>query len=394
MKSNMWIYPWDVIDVGLEDALDDLLQRAHLDGVSLATAYHAGHFLQPRSPRRHVYFPEDGTLYFNPDWRRYERLKLQPRVARLVEEQGDTLAALSRARERKGFKLNGWTVCLHNSRLGAAHPEVCTENAYGDRSIYNLCPSNPDARAYLTTVVSDLTEHYDIDSVELESPNFMPFTHQYHHEKDGVGLTARDDFLISLCFCPSCLRRAEEAGVDGDGARRTTIELLDGVLSRPVPEEQPTFIDDGPSHFEAYPELAAYVKWRNAPVTSLVREVRNHVNNATRVHFLSLQTKRAWLYGINFGEIGEVCDGVVVSAYDTPPDIVRDDVARVRLSLPQGAYLSAGLRVFYPEVHGPDELVAKAAAAREGGADALHYYNYGLIPKSRLDWVRRANLQA
>ena len=31
----------------------------------------------------------------------------------------------------------------------------------------------------------------------------MPYAHGYHHEKDGVGLTAEDDFLLSLCFCPS-----------------------------------------------------------------------------------------------------------------------------------------------------------------------------------------------
>ena len=40
----------------------------------------------------------------------------------------------------------------------------------------------------------------------------MGFAHEYHHEKDGVGLTPEDDFLLSLCFCPACLARAAEAG--------------------------------------------------------------------------------------------------------------------------------------------------------------------------------------
>ena len=43
----------------------------------------------------------------------------------------------------------------------------------------------------------------------------MGFAHEFHHEKDGVGLTAEDDFALSLCFCDSCIARAAKAGVDG-----------------------------------------------------------------------------------------------------------------------------------------------------------------------------------
>lgn len=390
MKSTMWTYPWDVLDIGTETTLDDLLDRAGVTGVSLATAYHAGRFLGPRNPRRRVYFPEDGTLYFRADPRRYEGLKLQPKVARLVTEEGDALAALSDARQKRAFKLNGWTVCLHNTRLGMKHPDVCTENAYGDKNFYNLCPSNPDARAYLRAVVGDLTDHYELDSIELESPNFMGFAHEFHHEKDGVGLTSRDDYLLSLCFCPYCLAGVRKAGVDGEEARRQARRLLDETLTRPVPVPTPTFVHDGPETFVQQPALLAYVRWRTTPVTSLIKELRGAANDAAKVYFLSLETKGAWLLGVDLKEVGRACDGIVLCAYDIPPVQVADEVAKARALLPENEYLSVGLRIFYPEVHGPDELGAKVAAAHAQGADSFNFYNYGLIPRARLDWIRHS----
>lgn len=390
MKTTLWTYPWDVLDVGIDATLDDLLDRAGVNGISLATAYHAGRFLEPRNPNRRVYFPEDGTLYFSADPSRYAGLEIQPRVARIVDQEGDALAALADARSRRAFALNGWTVCLHNTRLGMEHPDACTENAYGDRNFYNLCPSNPDAQAYLRAVVGDLTDHYELDSIELESPNFMGFAHEFHHEKDGVGLTSQDDYLLSLCFCPHCMVAAEAAGVDAASARATVRGLLDETLRRAVPVPTPTFVEDGPEALADYPDLLAYIRWRTTPVTSLVRDLKRAANARTKVYFLSLETGAAWLSGIDLAAIGVVCDGIVLCAYDSSPERVGADVAKAKDLLPPGAHLSVGLRVFYPEVHGPDELASKVTSADEHAPDGFNFYNYGLIPRVRLDWIRHS----
>jgi hypothetical protein len=47
------------------------------------------------------------------------------------------------------------------------HPGAVTRNAFGDPNYYNLCPSNPDARAYVCALVEDLTHSYKPDLVEL-----------------------------------------------------------------------------------------------------------------------------------------------------------------------------------------------------------------------------------
>jgi hypothetical protein len=201
----MWTYAWDLLDLGFDAALEELRDRAGLNCISLATSYHAGHFLQPRSPKRKVYFPEDGTIYFHPTPARWEGLAIQPKVAGVILEGGDVLRELVRRRDASGLRVSCWTVCLHNTRLGMLHPRAVTRNAFGDPNYYSLCPSNPDARAYVGALVEDLTHSYKPDLVELESPSFMGVAHEFHHEKDGVGLTAEDDFALSLCFCASCV---------------------------------------------------------------------------------------------------------------------------------------------------------------------------------------------
>jgi len=54
MRLSMWTYPWDVVDLGVDTVVRDVRDRARLNGVSLAAAYHAGRFLQPRSPRQYA----------------------------------------------------------------------------------------------------------------------------------------------------------------------------------------------------------------------------------------------------------------------------------------------------------------------------------------------------
>ncbi len=235
MRLAMWTYPWDVLDCGVATVERDLTERAGLNAISLASSYHAGRFFQPRSPRRKVYFPEDGTIYFRPDPARWEARTIRPRVAALVEREGDVLADLIARRDAGGLAVHCWTVCLHNTRLGMTHPDACTRNAFGDPNYYSLCPSNAEVRAYATTLVADLTHRYKPDVVELETPGFMPFAHGFHHEKDGVGLTAEDDFLLSLCFCPACLAAAAAAGVDGEAVRRTVRAWLIEAAERAVP---------------------------------------------------------------------------------------------------------------------------------------------------------------
>lgn len=389
MRLAMWTYPWDVLDLGIEAVGADLAGRARLNTISLATAYHAGRFLQPRSPARHSYFPEDGTIYFRPDPKAWADRTLTPRVAGLIEERGDVLGALLAACERSGLAVSCWTVLLHNMRLGLAHPEAAVRNVFGDALPFALCPSNEAVRAYARTLIADLTHRYRPDAVELETVGFMGYAHGYHHEKDGVGLAPEDDFLLALCFCPSCLARAARAGVDGRAAGRSAHKLLNAALARELPAPLwPDFGARGPTAFAAHPALMEYVLWRFEPVTSLVAEIRESAHPATRI--LVIEGDDGWLLGSDLPALAEAADGILLCVYDRSAEAVGHAVAQARAAIGPERFLGAGLRVFHPEMAGPADLAAHAQAAAASGAEGINFYNYGLIPAARLDWVRAA----
>jgi hypothetical protein len=385
----MWTYPWDIQDIGLETVERDLALRAGLNMVSLATSYHAGRFLQPRSPRRKAYFPEDGTIYFQPTAARWAGLAIRPKVADVISDGGDVLRQLVRRREAGGPGVSCWTVCLHNTRLGMLHPEAVTRNAFGDANYYNLCPSHRDARAYVRALVADISHGYRPDRIELESPCFMGFAHEYHHEKDGVGLTPEDDFLLSLCFCPSCLDRAAKAGVDGEPARKLVRQWIADTCERAVPKRRfPDFPASGLDTFLPWPELHAYLVWRFEPVTSLVAELREAAHPATRVMIIDL--KEGWLGGCDLAALGKVCDGAILCAYDMQPGDVASLLEAGRAALGPEKFLGTGYRLFYPEMASPEVLAAKVKPAMAPGIDGINFYNYGLVPAARLDWVGAA----
>jgi len=387
-RLAMWTYPWDVLDLGLETVARDLRERAGLNGINIATAYHAGRFFQPRSPKRKAYFPEDGTIYFQPDPKLWAGRRIVPKVADVIADR-DVLKDLIAARDRGGLSVACWTVCLHNMRLGLLHPDTCTRNAFGDPNYYSLCPSHPEVRAYIVTLVQDLTTHYRPDIVQLETPGFMGYAHEFHHEKDGVGLTAEDDFLMSLCFCDACTARATAAGIDVAAARRKVQFWITEAAERAVPAPRwPNFVRRGPDLFHEHPEVEAFVRWRFEPVTSLVSAIRDAAHPASRVDILDIND--GWRSGSDLAALGKICDGVVFCAYDRAPAMVESDSRVVRALLNDKTRLGVGMRLFHPEMRAAEDIVANSLAAIWAGATEIDYYNYGLVPAARLDWVRAA----
>ncbi|MGY8664303.1 hypothetical protein Q3C01_18415 [Bradyrhizobium sp. UFLA05-109] len=388
MHRSMWTYGWDLLDMGFDRVIDELRDRAGVNSVSLATSYHAGRFLQPRSPVRKAYFPEDGTIYFHPTPSRWDGVAIRPKVADIIAQGGDVLRELVRRRDTGGLKVCCWTVCLHNTRLGLLHPGVTTRNAFGDPNHYSLCPSHPDARAYVCALVEDVTHAYRPDIVELESPSFMGFAHEFHHEKDGVGLTAEDDFALSLCFCECCRARAGAAGVDAEAARRLVVQWIVEACERETPQPRfPEFPARGLDSFRQFPALYEYLLWRTEPVTSLIAEMKARAHADSRI--VLIDVANGWLGGCDLEAIGKVCDGAILCVYGRSPDECAATLTQGKAALGDEKFLGAGLRVFPHDVAGAEGLRRQVDACVRAGAKGLNFYNYGLVPAPRLDWIGR-----
>ncbi|HTN97230.1 MAG TPA: hypothetical protein VL101_09640, partial [Nordella sp.] len=171
----IYTYAWDLAEEGVGKACDQF-RKLGLDTVTYAGSYHAGKFLRPHGRSGKVYFPQDGTVYFHADHARYGAIKP---VANNMLKERDILRELT---DSKRMAVNVWLVLLHNTLLGGANLDSAVTNAFGDKYIYNLCPSAPEARAYAVGLVKDVTESYDVSGISLETPGFLPYAHGYHHE--------------------------------------------------------------------------------------------------------------------------------------------------------------------------------------------------------------------
>jgi hypothetical protein len=385
--TAIWAYPWDLHDIGVQAALDRMA-GVGATMVSLATSYHAGRFLQPGNPKRRVYFPQDGTVYYRPDPARWAGAEITPLQANIVATEGDMLADLIRRRDAGGLGVSCWTVCLHNTRLGMLHPAHVMRTAHGDPHYYGLCPSCPAARAYVVGMVAEIAAVYAPDRIELESPDFMGFSHGFHHEKDGLGLLAEDDFLLGICFCHHCLARATQAGIPADEARQIVVNLLDNAFARELPQAQfPDFLTQRLAAFAGLPALYAYLMWRSEPITALIAEIRDVVPATTQL--LLIDAEILWSGGVNLPAVIPHLDGILHCAYVTPTDGIAPLMAQTRALLGPDKTLIAGFQLFHPNVTDRADLAARVAQTR-AHVDGLSFYNLGLVPPARLDWIRTA----
>jgi len=385
-QVSVWAYPWDLHDIGLDTALGRI-RAAGGTMVSLAASYHAGRFLQPGNPRRRVWFPQDGTVYYRTDPERWKSRTIRPLQADVVTDEGDFLAQVCDRRDSGGPAVSCWTVCLHNTRLGQAHPGDVLRNAFGDPALYGLCPSSPAAQDYVVTLCREIAEVYAPDRIELESPDFMGFAHGYHHEKDGLGLTPDQAFLLGICFCDHCMTAARAEAVPADAARADVVAILEAALAAELPQTAfPAFAADGIAVFDGRPALAAYLRWRGRPVARLIAAIRDAVPKATRL--LLIDFAGSWQGGVDLGLIAPHVDGVLHCAYTTAPDRIPAVLAPVRAML-RDKTLVTGFHLFHPDVADRADLAARVAAAAPF-SDGFNFYNLGLVPPARLDWIRTA----
>ncbi len=390
MFKSIWTYPWDLADCGIDNVLDELAMIG-INDISFTTSYHAGRFLQVRSPIRKSYFPEDGVLYYPATLERFNNLRVKPRISKFQNENKDFTSTLIQKTQDRGMTISGWTVCLHNTRLGYEHPEICVHNAFGDTIFYNQCPSNDDVREYIIALIEDIDVSLPLKSIQLESMNFMGFAHEYHHEKDGICLSAYEDFLFSLCFCESCMTKGENAGIDMHYVRLWVKEqITKNINGNRLLASKIDLLQDGMSLFSEFPKITEFLHWRSNMVSTLVKDVKSKVQNSD-LYFLSLLTNRdSWLYGVNLQELSQYCDGIVICSYDCNSKSARDDIRTSRAEFQPKTKIITGMRAFYPEYHDEHMFVEKVQNVLKESKDGFIFYNYGLIPKTQLDWVRKA----
>lgn len=384
---SLYAYAWDVAEQA-PDAFAAELRRLSLDTLNLAAAYHAGKFIRPHGTGRRVYFPEDGTAYFAARPERYGAIK--PQRASIVDEAGDLFAAYT---PRSDIAVNAWTVVLHNTRLGLAHPGVTVRNAFGDPYHYSLCPANPDVAEYAVALCADIADRYAVRGLTLETVGWMPYRHGYHHEFALLGENPWLDTMLGLCFCEHCVVGASRAGIDATGLRARIAGRVDAYLRATA--DTPAAIGQRwvESDLVADSELTAFLRWRCGVVTTLVARIREAVRRDAEL-FVIASVQRplaaAWIEGADLHALARAADGLEICFYGEGTDGVHADFGEVRRRVGDDRPIRAVLRPGPPDATDEAGFTSRVAGLANGGADGFGFYNYGHVRAANLEWIGRA----
>ena len=404
MNSSIFAFATDFRDEGLETVLDNVQRRAGLGGVTVAAAYHDGRDIFPHSPVRKVRFLEGGAVFFRPDPGRYQRLRIQPHVSELARET-DVIPELCAAAGSLGLEVHAWTVFLHNDTLGARNPDCAPRNAFGDPYLTDLCPANPDVRAYVCALSGDIAR-LGVTSILSESLHYHPLEHGYAHERYFIELGPLTRYLLGLCFCEHCLAAGRERGVDADAVRRFARDEVERVFAGGA-EEPREDLDYEDVAGLAGGALGGYLDARAATVTSLVEEVSAAAGSEGDVRFAFMDLSGAvkgyatgrptgepapsiaWRLGVDLPAVARACGSLAAIAYAADVERLRLDLAAYG-TLAAGAELSAALRPMPPDCDSTENLAAKLRLARELGLARVHFYHYGFVRLDALDRIQDA----
>jgi hypothetical protein len=380
VDSSIFCFATDLGDEGIETVLDNVEHRGGLGGVTVAAAYHEGRDLFPHNPVRKVRFLESGAVFFPPG-PALRAARLQPPVS----EAADVLPEAIYAADRRRLAVRAWTVFLHNGALAAAYPECAPENAFGDRYVTELCPANPDARAYARALAADIAA-LGVAGICSEALHYLSLEHGYAHERYFVPLSARIRYLLGLCFCRHCLAAARAAGVDGEAVRRDAREAIERAFAGEDPGGEP--------------ERDEYARVREQLVTSLVAEVAEAAG-ATPFEFIELSgavkgyadgrptgdpsPTIAWQLGVDVQAVAAACDGLQAMGYAADPAWIARDLD----SYGEDA-VSVIFRPTIPDNDSAEDLRTKVELARDRGLGRVDFYHYGLMRLDALDWIREA----
>lgn len=391
--KGMYAYPWDLLDEGTDTVLDRLQERAGIDTLYLTSWYHTGMFFLPHNPKRKTYFPEPGALYFQPGgW--YGRGAITPPVSDLTGNWPGFWHGVRDACDARGMQLSSWMPVLHNSGVGRQHPRFVVHNAWGDPITHSLCPSHDEIVALVVDVVADVADSGLFDRILLESIEYLPLQHGYHHEVIGVPIGAALGFLLSLCFCDACQARARAVDIDADGLRRRVRDISDRALAGDSSEL--------PGNWSALKEFAGgdlgrFLELRKTALTGVVAAVRDRIGGAgPRLAILDFgplyplgPDGRAWQSGVDLDQQLPLVDEVHPTFYFTDETVLRQKVEEYAGVLAGERPQVPAIRAILPQTDSRGSLARQVEIAAPH-ASGISFYNYGFMSLETLDWIREA----
>jgi len=218
--SAIQIAPFNLLDEGIEPALDRLKDLAEIDTLLLYTHTYYG---IPCTRTANVLADDSGITQrddvdrrFNPVWVRHDRslfrdtsLWVQDPDPSAEHATRDFFAETLQPARQRGMKI--YARILEPGHLDVAgrihnFDEVTSVDPHG-RPRNEPCRNNPNFRAWCRALVVDLFTHYEIDG------------YQWGSERSGPLAKLLERGSPPGCFCSHCSARAKAKGIDFSRAK-------------------------------------------------------------------------------------------------------------------------------------------------------------------------------
>ncbi len=378
MKTSIWTYPWDMVDGGPQRVAREIAQTG-LESISLAATYHTFDALRPHAAQNRLLTVNTSAAYYAFSPSAFSGGPLVPHRSQLIT--GDNWSDCARAARNAGLGVIAWTLFLHNSFLAAAHPETAQVTCTGDRLGHQLCPRQPHVRHYARSLASDICNSENIDILECESLSFGGYGHSHFHPKIGLDLGPGGRFLISLCFCDACEREATTAGIDIQAVRARSNERVEESFRSGVPIATTPHELIGKDS-----ELLSFARFRDETVTTLIQEVVAAAGIPVRI----LAMGDRYTSAMDIPSVAKSVDAVEYLCYSPDPNQIRSVIEKAVTDTGSRDRVGVGLQAYPPASTGAQSLKTSVDTVREAGIDRITFYNYGVMPKQNLDWIRQS----
>jgi hypothetical protein len=395
------LYAWDLLDEGVDQALDVLQVETGTNSTYLVALMHdekrpLTDFYYPHNARRKVYWTEDSRAYWNTHDESYADSRIKPRRSDSPElRDNDWLATLVEASRKRGMSVGAelshtW---IDKERTRAELLDCVQRDIHGRPFDGQICFNHPDVRAYAKALYVDLAKHYDIDYVMTCVRGFNPGGERAVH---GVGPSAAPEdpelrrlvgVTLGGCFCVHCQAAAERRGLDWKELTDRLAWLADGFdrFNHRQAFDLALLLSssaNATSLLLELPELQAFLAMRAASLTEFFAEVRTAVKAAAPNVDLRLNhyAGHPELMGLDLRSVAGQLDSIRSSDYSEQ----SGDPARMAW---KRRYLhnirrTVGLDMYFlsavsPRPRATPELVEQGVLiSAECGADALTIGHY------------------
>jgi hypothetical protein len=366
---GMQVHAHDIKFEGVDTVIKNMKELGYVKTVYLMCNYYkdrhpAGKGELPHNPLKRVYYTQGG-LFFTPHRENYRKSPLKPlRTPDPDLKDFDALKALTDSAKDYDMRVLAWILALQDTPLTSKYERYSMVDVYGDKVSGWLCPSRPEVRKYVNSLIEDIATNYSVDGIFFDRFRFPEWAPPGHDcSRHGKIFDP-----VFTCFCKECMKRAEREGINLPKTRKIMQRI-----AKLVKENQ---ISDLISKFRSYkrgcldltkvfvdmPELSEWINHRQEIITEFVKEAHTTVKTVNPKLEFSLDLwppSYSWLLGQNYRKLKNYCDSLKYFVYHKMGGgedlgVIFTELKKLNPDLEASAFLDVFYRFF--GFSGPDNL--------------------------------------